>query len=434
MIKRLIFFFLIILFNSSCSLDTKSGIWTEAENIKRDTSLKSKTKKLFEKKITNLKEINANLIIDTPLKIEFRNDNKNNPGPLLVNDNFSKKIKYKFSKIKNFQNYKYDLIFDKNSLIFFDKKGSIIKFNDDSKILWKKNFYTKTEKKLFPILNFSTNGKLLIVSDSLSKFYALNLKTGELVWTKNHDTIFTSNVKIDNNNFFVIDAKNKINCFSLMSGDKVWDFKADDSLIKSQNKLSIVLDNEKVYFNNTIGDIYSLDKNSGALIWITPIRESNLSEQSFLVKTSKLVLDNENLYFSNNQNSFFSLGKSNGYINWTQNINSDLTPVVFRDYIFTISTDGYFIIIDKVTGSIIRTNDLFKNLSKRKKLKKKLLGFILSDKNVYLSVNNGKILKFNISNADLLSTYNIGGKEISKPFINNKKMFIIKSNEIVKLF
>ena len=77
---------------------------------------------------------------------------------------------------------------------------------------------------------------------------------------------------------------------------------------------------------------------------------------------------------------------------------------------------------------------LEKNLSKRKRSKIKISGFILSNNAVYLSLNNGKILEANISDGKQSSILNVGGNVLSKPFINNKKLFIIKNNEIVKVY
>ena len=99
---------------------------------------------------------------------------------------------------------------------------------------------------------------------------------------KNHKVVFISDIKIDKDRFYVIDANNVMNCFSL-DGSKIWEFRSDDDFIKSQKKLSIVFD-EKVYFNNSRGDIYSLDKEEGSLIWLTPTREESDSYQSFLLK------------------------------------------------------------------------------------------------------------------------------------------------------
>ena len=140
----------------------------------------------------------------------------------------------------------------------------------------------------------------------------MDLNTGEILWEKNHKVVFISDIKIDKDRFYVIDANNVMNCFSLLDGSKIWEFRSDDDFIKSQKKLSIVFDEKKVYFNNSRGDIYSLDKEEGSLIWLTPTRDESDSYQSFLLKTSKLVLDKNDLFFSNNKDVFFSLDASTG--------------------------------------------------------------------------------------------------------------------------
>ena len=194
------------------------------------------------------------------------------------------------------------------------------------------------------------------------------------------------------------------------------------------------MDDKKLYFNNSNGDIYSLDKNSGRLVWLIPLRNTNILSKSFLHKNSILVLDNDSLYFSNNQNAFFSLDKNNGVINWKQNVSTYFTPTIAKNLIFTVNNEGYLFVIDKRNGNIVRINDLFKNLSKRKRSKIKISGFVLSNNSIYLSLNNGKILEANISDGKQSSILNVGGNQLSKPFINNKQLFIIKNNEIVKIY
>ena len=36
-----------------------------------------------------------------------------------------------------------------------------------------------------------------------------------------------------------------MNCFPLLDGSKIWEFRSDDDFIKSQKKLSIVFDEKK---------------------------------------------------------------------------------------------------------------------------------------------------------------------------------------------
>ena len=79
----------------------------------------------------------------------------NNNGKLNYDGKLKKILKYKFSKIDKFDEFEPEIIFDKSSLIFFSNKGSILKFDDKTKLIWEKNYYTKSEKKLKPILFFA---------------------------------------------------------------------------------------------------------------------------------------------------------------------------------------------------------------------------------------------------------------------------------------
>jgi outer membrane protein assembly factor BamB len=430
-IKRIILILSIFTFFSNCSFDTKSGIWTNNEKIIKDPQVEI----LFQKDKAISKEFNKNFLIDTPLKVNKKNNSliSNNFGPQVINDNFNKKSKYNFSRIKFFENFNPEIVFDKENLIFFDKKGSILKFDDSSKILWKKNYYSKKEKKLLPILNFSLNNKTLIVTDNLAKIYAVDLESGEILWNKNHTSIVISEIKIDKDKFYVVDAENDINCFSLNDGKKIWTFKTDYDLIKSQKKLSIVYDNQKVYFNNSKGDIYSLDKTNGSLVWVTPTRSTADSLKSFLIKSSKLVLNKGNLFFSNNNNTFFSIDSNSGFVNWTQNINSELRPIISGNIIFSVSSDGYLFLVDKTNGNIIRITDIFTNFSLKKIKKISISGFVVGLNKIYISMNNGKILEINISNGKLTNILKITRGKISSPFINEGKMFIVKNDGIIKL-
>ena len=434
MIKKLFLIFLISIFSTNCSFDTKSGIWKNNEKIEKEIT-KKQIKILFKENEANYKELNKNFVIKTPLnsKTDNYSSSKNNLGPRVIVDILKKKSKYKFSKIKYFNYFEPELVFDKNNLIFFNKNGTIIKFNDTSQIIWKKNNYSKEEKRLLPVLNFSLNNNILVVTDNLGKYYALNVETGKILWTKSHKSIFISEIKIDKNKFYVIDNDNNFNCFSLLNGEKVWEFETDYDLIKSQKKLSIVFDQTNVYFNNSRGDIYSLNKDNGNLIWLTTTRTSGENLQSFLLKTSGLVLDESRIIFSNNQNSFFSLNKDNGLIEWKHNINSDLKSVISEDMIFSISLDGYLFVIEKISGNIVRITDIFKGTKYRKKKNISVSGFVVGHKKIYTSLNNGKILEVDISSGKISSVLKVSNGKISEPFVNNGKMFIVKSNEIIRL-
>ena len=432
MIKKLLITSILLILNN-CSFDTKSGIWTE-EKIKLGKEENKVIKELFKKEILNENEFNPNL----KLVIKNFNENKNkykgnNFGALKVSSNFNNISKYSFNKIKYFDQFEPELVFIDKDLIFFDKKGSIIRFGEKSKIKWKVNHYTKKEKKLLPILKLAKTKKNLLVIDNLAKLYLLDSSNGKLLWTLDHEVSFMSQIKIDDDKFYLLDANNTFICFSVLDGKKIWQFKSKKKLINSQKETSVILNEESVIFNNSNGEIISLDKLNGNLNWITPTIEYGESFQSYLVKNSDLVLNENNIYFSNNDNSFFSLDVNLGFVNWRQNINSYLRPVIIDNIILTISPKGYLHIIEKNSGNIIRTTDIFYNLKKRKREKIKINGFVSTKEKIYLSTNNGKIIKINIKDGSLDLIYRISRNKVSKPYVNNSKLFIVKDNGIVKI-
>ena len=197
--------------------------------------------------------------------------------------------------------------------------------------------------------------------------------------------------------------------------------------------MSIIIYEESVIFNNSKGEVISLDKNNGNLNCITPTTNFGESLQSFLVKSSDLVLNENSIYFSNNKNSFFSLDVNLGFVNWRQNISSYLRPVIIDNIILTISPKGYLYVIEKNSGNVIRVTDIFYNLKSKKREKIKATGFVSTTDKIFISTSNGKIIKVNIKDGKLDLVYRITRNKISKPYVNNNKLYIIKDNGIVKI-
>ena len=69
--------------------------------------------------------------------------------------------------------------------------------------------------------------------DNLAKYYALNINTGEVIWSKSNIAPFNSQVKIFKDKFFVVDFENILRCFSIKNGEEIWNFKTENSLIAS---------------------------------------------------------------------------------------------------------------------------------------------------------------------------------------------------------
>ena len=421
--NKSILYIIILLFISNCSVNKNESI--EYEN----------QIEIFKKIEPIQKEFNQNLKIKKfqDFKINpFIKNNSNNNGNINFDTNFEKISNYKISKLKKFISNQPELFFtDNENIIFFDGKGSVFKLNHDLKEIWKVNNYNKKEKKLSPILYFAQFEKSLIINDNISKLYSINLNDGKVIWSKYNSSSFNSNIKIYKDKFFTVDFDNVIRAISAKDGNELWNFKTDNSFIKSQKKLSIILKDEIVFFINNVGDVTALDVNNGSLVWQTPTQSNLIYQDAFTLENSDLVFENDTIYFSNNKNEFFSIDARTGIIKWTQSINSNLRPTIIDNLIFTISNEGYLFIIDDRTGNILRITDILTNFKNRENIKP--IGFIHGRHKIFVSLNNGQIISLNSTTGEQQKITKVHGSKVSRPYIFKNSMYLIKDNAVSKI-
>tara|TARA_Y100000389_G_scaffold182133_1_gene198476 strand:- start:1760 stop:3064 length:1305 start_codon:yes stop_codon:yes gene_type:complete len=433
-VNKVIYFFLIFIFISGCSFNKNSKFWSNSEKVQNENNINYE--EVFPSEEALKKEFNSTLTIkfnSKPINNTLINNYLNNTERLNFDGNLEKSSRYKFTKIDNFNKYQPEISFIRDNIIFFDNKGTILKFDNKSKLVWKKNYYSKSEKKLKPILQFVNNEKYLVVTDNIAKSYMLDIESGNLIWSKNNLAPFNSQIKIFEDKFFVIDLSNTLRCFSIKDGNELWYVKTENSLIRSQKKLSMVIVDDKIYFNNSIGDISAVDINKGDLLWQLPTQSSLIYESAFSLQTSDLISDKETLFFSNNKNQFFSIDIKSGSFNWKNKINSSLKSTLIGDYLISVSLEGYLIITEKRSGNIIRVTDVFQNFKMKKRVNIKPTGFVVGLKKIYLSTSNGRLLIIDIASGKTISILKIDNEKISKPFIQNKNLFLIKDNAIIRL-
>ena len=77
--------------------------------------------------------------------------------------------------------------------------------------------------------------------------------------------------------------------------------------------------------------------------------------------------------------------------------------------------------------------DIYSNFKKKKRNQIKPIGFVVGSNEIYLSTNNGRLMIINTQNGKTISTLKIDSEKISKPFIQNKNLFLIKNDAIIRL-
>ena len=419
-----------LIFILSCSLNSDSVFWSQTKKVETDKII---TKILFKDIKPNEEEFNPKLKVNLPskniqnIKYIFNNDGFTNEN--ITGNNFSK---YNFSKIENFSGYEPEILIDNQNLFYFDNKGSIIKFNKGSKIQWKKNYYSKSDKKNNPILFLASENNNLFIADNNANYYLLNKENGNLKWKKKHTSSFNSQIKIKDGKIFVVDMENTLRCFSMKNGDNLWSVPTELTVISSQKKQSIIIVENMVIFSNSIGDLTAVDLKSGEKIWQTPTQILGFAK-NITLRNSDIVSDGKFVFISSNKNQFAALDIKTGIIKWKQKINSEIRPVVISDYIVTISNEGLMILLNKNDGNIIRINNILKNIKKKRRKNYLPVGFIISNDKVYVSTKNGRLFIINFSDSTFQNILKLDREKIQRPVFFNKELYIAKDNSIIRI-
>lgn len=428
--NRLIILLLSLFLLNNCSLNENSKIWKEKEQNLENKNIE---KVFLDKKIIT-SEFNQELKLDLS-KVQSNNktiDNQNNYGSQSYDGLINKIGNYKFSKLENINQLNFKPIFLDDGLIFFDKKGSIVKYNSSQKVVWKKNYYLKSEKKLKPQLNFLITGENLLVVDNIAKYYSVNINSGNLNWSKNNNYPFNSEIKKNKDKFFVVDYKNTLRCYKIDDGSECWNLQTENSFTISNSKFSLIIVGDMVIFSNSIGDITAVDIETGLIVWQLPTQSSNIINETYSFKISQLVSDGKSIFFSNNKSEFYSVDLKTGVTNWINDINSNLTPIIIGNLIFTVSNEGYLHVIEKSNGNIIRINDLYVNYKQKKRNKLKPIGFVIGNDKLFLTNTDGNMIVVDLGDGKITGMEKVARDFTSKPFIYNKNLFVIKNGSILK--
>ena len=146
--NRLVVLLIALFFINNCSLNENSTLWKDKE---KDLSNQARLKKVFLEEKIEVQEFNQLLKIDLSnitTNSKFINY-QNNFGSQSYKGELDKIGTYKFSKLEELNQINFKPLFLGNDIIFFDKKGSITRYDENQKVIWKKNLKLILKNLLF---------------------------------------------------------------------------------------------------------------------------------------------------------------------------------------------------------------------------------------------------------------------------------------------
>lgn len=215
----------------------------------------------------------------------------------------------------------------KDGVIFLTEQGKAIMYDNANQKSW------EFDSKGFIHCSAALSGDRLIFGNDKGNIYAVNAKTGSLIYEKKTGGGFEGGFAVSGDTVFTADNAGVVYCFRLSSGDIIWKYPTGYRI-----NVFPVFDAKNVYIGNLRGEVYKLSKMSGKLIW-------------------KMSTD--------------------GVIN--------TTPLLFKDYLVQPDLNKKVYLIDVNNGQIKKTMT-FDGRAR--------LSPVYYDGTLFLGVDNGKVLAY----------------------------------------
>ncbi len=403
---KYLFVFAIIFFINSCSFDNKSGIWKNENLITNNKD--NDIFKDFEKIISSTEIFNKIILIDEKYNFNLKKNSQTNSWPdIFLNENNNiTNLKYSnnnnlFSKSKKLTRNQISdyTFFEDDNFIFNDDKGNIIVFSlTKDLIIAKKNFYKKKYKNIKKKLNLLVNKNTIYISDNIGYVYAYDYLKDQVIWAKNFKTPFRSNIKIYLNDLIISNENNDLMILNKNTGDLKKLIPSEEMMINNLFINNIVLGDEEIFYLNTYGSLYSIDKDDYRLNWFINLNNSLDLSPNSLFFGSPAVYDNKKIFLSSREN-FYVLNSKSGAIIHKKNFSSFIRPIINNDYIFIVTKNNFLVSMEASTGKIIYSYDIAQKVadfinSKKKKLEIK--NFLMINNDIYVFLNNSHVIQFNV--------------------------------------
>ena len=92
----------------------------------------------------------------------------------------------------------------------------------------------------------------------------------------------------------------------------------------------------------------------------------------------------------------------------------------------------YLYVVEKKNGNIIRISDLYLDYKSKKRKNVKPIGFAIGNTKLYLTNTDGKMMVVDLNLGKVIGVEKVAGNFISRPFIFNQSLFVIRNGSIVQ--
>ena len=239
-----------------------------------------------------------------------------------------------------------------------------------------------------PIISINNLFLLKLDNDDL---YLIDSNDSNVIWKSESQNIplrtkGASKPLYLNNTVFIARDNGSISSYNAIDGTLNWftiiSSRSGRNDLESQRdaEMQISIDNEKLYYGHFQGELTSLDRNTGNIIWTSPF--------SFI---SDIIINDNSIYGSTSDKEIVSIDQASGFLNWRSKISSEqfTQPFIVEDLVMAFTTQGTLVAFKK-DGTNIYEEKFDLDLHPQTK-------FILDGNKLFFQTLDGDIVHFVIT-------------------------------------
>ena len=220
-----------------------------------------------------------------------------------------------------------------------------------------------------------------------------------------------------------------------LSGERIKFVPTEEIVLKNDFISSIALDKNSLFYLNTYGSLYSINRNNYRINWFINLNQSidlNLGNLFFsnpiLTHRDKIIISTDPYLYIINLSSGSTISKIP--------ITSIVNPIASGKNLFLITKDKLLICIDLELGEIIYSLNVSEEIANFLNVKSKginIKSLSLVNNDLFLFLDNSYLVQFT-SKGKVKKINKLSGKLDTQPiFVNKSILYFNKKNNLIVL-
>lgn len=297
---------------------------------------------------------------------------------------------------------------------------------DNGKRIWKKRLKptnrTQTDISMKSSgLAVSSIEETVFANTGYGRVFALNMQTGEKIWTFQADTPIRIAPTLGNKMLFVQTIDNNLIALDIKNGLELWHSKtsSEDTILVGGASPAYDAKQDVVIAAFGNGEVKAFKASSGSPLWskylVSGVRGRSLTEIN-AIKSSPII-NNNIVYIAGNSDILTALDIRTGEIIWKRDIAINSTMYLANDYLFALSNKLEVFALDRKSGQIIWSTKLSTTKDLEKKVGEFAVGPILINGELLVATSNGYAFLISAASGKIIASTDLGNSVEVSPIV-----------------